>query len=155
MGKVYDQTVLMTDIGFGYWLHRNPRSSGLLMGVVPNLELSRSDELRLPLRWVAILANAVECDLAVTSGIHTASDALKAVLVGAHAVMMASAVLRHGPRRVTDVLRDMQAWLDENEYESLDQLRGSMSFATAPDSSDFVRANYVEMLESYSPPRVR
>ena len=123
--------------------------------VVPNLKLSHSDELRLPLRWTAILANVVDCDLAVTSGVHTAADALKAVIVGADVVMMASAVLHHGAKRVTDVLLEMHAWLAEHDYESLAQLRGSMTLDSAPDAAAFVRANYLQVLASYTPTRHR
>ena len=118
--------------------------------VVPNLQLSRPDELRLPLRWVAILSDFLTCDLAVTSGVHGADDVLKACLVGADVVMIASALLEHGPDHVTVMLNEMQSWLDEHEYESVDQLRGSMSLGTTPNAESFVRANYMQMLVGYT-----
>ena len=118
--------------------------------VVPNLQLSRPDELRLPLRWVAILSDFLTCDLAVTSGVHGADDVLKACLVGADVVMIASALLEHGPDHVTVMLSEMQSWLDDHEYESVDQLRGSMSLGTAPNAESFVRANYMQMLVGYT-----
>ena len=118
--------------------------------VVPNLRLSDSDELRLPLRWLAILCGKANCDLAVTTGVHTAEDALKAVLVGANAVMMASALLQEGPEKVTDVLQGMSQWLDAHEYESLEQMRGSMCLQSAPNPDAFIRANYMKMLVTYT-----
>jgi dihydroorotate dehydrogenase (fumarate) len=118
--------------------------------VVPNLQLSQPHEIRLPMRWVAILSDLVECDLAVTSGAHGADEVLKALLVGADVVMMASALLEHGPEHVATVLIDMQRWLDENEYDSVEQLRGSMSLGAAPNAESFVRANYMDMLVNYT-----
>ncbi len=118
--------------------------------VVPDLQLSQPDDLRLPMRWVAILRGSLQCDLAVTSGVHSADDVLKALLVGADVTMLASALLKHGPRHVTVVLEEIQHWLDENDYESVEQLRGSMSLGTAPDAQSFVRANYMQVLASYT-----
>lgn len=118
--------------------------------VVPNLRLSDSSEIRLPVRWVAILSDQLECDLGVTGGAHDADDVLKALLAGADVVMMASALLRHGPEHVATVLEGVQSWLDENDYESVDQLRGSMSQRSAPDAESFVRANYMDMLVNYT-----
>jgi len=118
--------------------------------VVPNLQLSEPDDMRLPTRWVAVLSDFVTCDLAVTSGAHGADDVLKACLVGADVVMMASALLKYGPEHVTTVLDEMSRWLDEHEYESMDQLRGSMSHRAAPNAESFVRANYMEMLVNYT-----
>jgi len=120
--------------------------------VVPNLHLSTSDELRLPLRWVALLCGRLDADLAVTSGVQTAEDAIKALLVGAQVAMMTSALLRHGPDHVATVLADLVEWLDEHEYESVSQLRGSMCFGSAPNPDAFVRANYLEMLVTYTAP---
>jgi dihydroorotate dehydrogenase (fumarate) len=118
--------------------------------VVPNLQLSDASEIRLPIRWVAILSDLLDCDLAVTSGAHSADDVLKALLAGADVVMMASALLRNGPEHVATVLADLQIWLEENGYESVDQLRGSMSQGAAPDAESFVRANYMDMLVNYT-----
>jgi dihydroorotate dehydrogenase (fumarate) len=118
--------------------------------VVPNLHLSHPDEVRLPLRWVAILSGEVEADLAVTTGVHGAEEVLKALLVGANVVMMTSALLRSGPGHVRKVLTGMRHWLDEHEYASIDQLRGSMSLHTAPNPEAFTRANYMKMLTTYT-----
>jgi len=118
--------------------------------VVPNLELSRPDEMRLPMRWVAILSDFLLCDLAVTSGAHTPDEVLKALLVGADVVMMASALLRYGPDHVATVLDAMQRWLDDHEYQSIDQLRGSMSYGAAPNAESFIRSNYMQMLINYT-----
>jgi dihydroorotate dehydrogenase (fumarate) len=118
--------------------------------VVPNLQLSEPDDIRLPVRWVAVLSDFLPCDLAVTSGVHGADDVLKACLVGADVAMMTSALLKYGAEHVTTVLDDMRRWLDEHEYESIDQLRGSMSHRSAPNAESFVRANYMEMLVNYT-----
>ena len=117
--------------------------------VVPNLHLSTPDELRLPLRWVAILWKNCVADLAITTGVHTAEDALKAMLVGADVVMMASALLHYGPGHVTAVLEEMRRWADDHEYQSLGQMRGSMSLRSAPNPDAFTRANYMRMLTTY------
>jgi dihydroorotate dehydrogenase (fumarate) len=116
----------------------------------PNLQLSTSVELRLPLRWVAILCRRVQASLAVTSGVHTAEDVLKSLLVGADAVMMASALLLHGPAHAAGVLEGVRAWLEENEYESVSQLKGSMSLLGAPNPDAFIRSNYMKELASYT-----
>ncbi len=118
--------------------------------VTPNLQLSSPHELRLPLRWVAILSGQVRGDLAVTSGVHSASDALKAYLAGANVAMMASALLRNGPGHVGVVLTEMKAWLDAEGYESVEQMRGSMGLANAANPDGFIRANYMKMLASYA-----
>ena len=118
--------------------------------VVPNLQLSEPDDIRLPMRWVAILSDFVACDLAVTSGAHTADEVLKSLLVGADVVMMASALIENGPEHVTGVLSGVQDWLDEHEYTSVAQMRGSMSHGSAPDAESFVRANYMQMLVNYT-----
>jgi dihydroorotate dehydrogenase (fumarate) len=114
----------------------------------PHLVLSTSDELRLPLRWVGLLRHRVRCDLALSTGVHTAQDALKAVLVGADVVMMTSAVLENGPGRIGEVETGMRAWLDEHEYTSVAQARGSAAWATGPDPTGFERANYLTVLTS-------
>jgi len=119
--------------------------------VVPNLELSDSSELRLPLRWVALLRGTIGADLAVTAGVHTAADVLKALLVGADAVMMASALLAHGPPHLRVVLEDLRSWLEDHEYESAEQLRGSMCFGSAPNPEAFLRADYMRVLVTYGP----
>lgn len=117
--------------------------------VVPNLILSSSMELRLPLRWVAVLYGRLEADLAITTGIHTAIDVLKGVAAGANVTMMASELLQNGVVRLSELLQDMENWLVENEYESLDHLKGSMSQVNCAEPAAFERANYMRVLSSY------
>jgi len=118
--------------------------------VVPRVDLSPPTALMLPMRWIGILYGTVPVNMAITSGVHDAQDAIKSLLVGADVVMMASALLRNGPGLVTEMLADMQAWLDDREYESVDQLRGSMSIGSSPNPGAFVRANYMKMLTTYA-----
>ena len=117
--------------------------------VMPHLVLSNSDELRLPLRWVAILYGRVPVDFAITSGIHTSEDALKALMAGAKVAMMASELLQNGVHRIADMLTEMRQWLEEREYESLSQMIGSMSQQHTSEPAAFERANYMKMLASY------
>ncbi len=119
--------------------------------MTPNLKLSSPHELRLVLRWLAILHGRVETDLAATTGIHEAEDAVKAILAGATVVMMASALLHHGPGRLTEVQDGLEAWLSEKEYATVAQARGSVSQAAVPDPSAFERSNYMKTLTSYVP----
>ena len=118
--------------------------------VVPNLTLSTSSELRLRLRWVAILHGHVNVDLAVTGGVHTAEDVLKALMTGAAVTMMTSALLRHGVEHLAVVRRDVLAWMEEHEYESVAQMRGSMSSAAVSEPAAFERANYLRVLRGYA-----
>lgn len=118
--------------------------------VVPGVQLSTSSELRLPLRWIALLRGHVRASLAATTGVHAAEDALKLLLVGADVTMMASALLRNGPEHAAGVLRDMERWLEERDYASVGQLRGSMSREAAPDPEAFERSQYMRALVSYS-----
>lgn len=122
--------------------------------VTPNLRLSTSDELRLPLRWTAILKGQVLGSLAVTSGVHTADDVIKLLLAGADVTMMASALLRHGPSRLTEVLDGVRTWLEANEYESVRQMKGSMSQSASPDPEAFERGNYMKTLVTFARPVV-
>ncbi len=117
--------------------------------VVPNLVLSNSDELRLPLRWIAILYGRVQADFALTSGVHTATDMLKAVMAGASATMVASELLQNGIQRIPAMLTDLQAWMVEHEYESINQMKGSMSQQAVAEPAAFERANYMKVLSSY------
>jgi dihydroorotate dehydrogenase (fumarate) len=119
--------------------------------VTPNLQLSTSTELRLVLRWLAILSGRVDVDLAATTGVHVGEDAVKAVLAGANVVMMASALLRAGPKALTAVQVGLQTWLEENDYESVAQARGSLSQRSVADPSAFERSNYMKTLTSYVP----
>jgi dihydroorotate dehydrogenase (fumarate) len=119
------------------------------MEVVPRLTLSTSEECLLRIRWVAILCGRVRCSLAVTGGIQDASDVLKSLLAGADVAQLCSALLRRGPGYLASVLEALAAWLDERGYESVSQLRGSIRDNSATDSAAFLRANYVDVLESY------
>ncbi len=119
--------------------------------VAPDLELSTPADMRLVLRWIAILRGRVDAHLAATTGVHDGAGAVKMVLVGADVVMMASALLRHGPGHVATVLADLSRWFDERSYESVSQARGSVSQASVPDPSAFERANYVKTISSYNP----
>ncbi len=117
--------------------------------VVPHLVLSTSDEMRLPLRWIAILYGRVEVDLALTTGVHTAEDALKGLMAGANVTMMASELLLHGPERIGEMLEEMERWMEERAYESVAQMRGSMSQQNVADPAAFERANYMKTLQSW------
>ena len=119
--------------------------------VVPRLVLSNSNDLRLPLRWVAILFGRVDVDFAITSGIHTYQDVLKGLMAGANATMMMSELLQNGPGRIDQILKEMSVWLEENEYESVSQMIGSMSQQHVAEPAAFERANYMKMLASYRP----
>jgi len=125
------------------------------LAVVPRLELSQPWEMRLPLRWIAILRPQLGpgISLAATSGVHTGTDVVKGLMVGADVVMMTSALLRNGPEHVSTVEAELRAWLTEREYESVDQLRGSASQATVEDPFAFERANYMRTLRSWVAPR--
>ena len=122
--------------------------------VVPNVVLSNSTMLRLPLRWIAILKGRVDASLAATTGVHTGEDVLKLLLAGADVTMMASALLRHGPEWIRSVEESVREWLETHDYESVEQMKGSMSQASAPDPAAFERSNYMESLISYSAPIV-
>jgi len=121
------------------------------MEVVPRLMLSSAAEARLPLHWIANLRDAVRCSLAATSGVQDGADALKLLLVGADAVMTTSALLRHGPEYITVIERFIREWLSDRDYESVAQLRGSMSRGNVPDPQVYERANYYRVLHSWSP----
>ncbi|PID84898.1 MAG: dihydroorotate dehydrogenase [Chloroflexi bacterium] len=118
--------------------------------VVPNLKLSTSTELRLPLRWIAILYGQINTDLALTTGVHTVTDVLKGVAAGASITMLASELLRNGINRLQVLKLGIEEWLVENEYESLAQLQGSLSQINCAEPAAFERANYMRVLNSYS-----
>ena len=122
--------------------------------VVPRLELSQPFEMRLPARWIAILRPQLGPDvsLAASSGVHTGTDVVKGLMVGADVVMMTSALLRHGPEHVGTVEAELRAWMTDHEYVSVEQLRGSASQATAENPSAFERANYMRTLRSWVTP---
>jgi dihydroorotate dehydrogenase (fumarate) len=117
--------------------------------VVPNLELSTSHELRLPLRWIALLYGRIQADFALTSGVHTAQDVLKAVMAGASVAMMTSTLLENGVGRLMHILTDLQEWMEEHEYESIAQMKGSMSQRAVAEPAAFERANYMKALNSF------
>ena len=113
------------------------------------LRLSDSSELLLRLRWIAVLSGQRNLSLAASGGVHSATDAVKAIMAGAHAVQIVSALLMHGPSRMRDIIAGVKAFLEENEYESLDQMRGNMNLSRCPDPSSYERANYAEILQSW------
>jgi dihydroorotate dehydrogenase (fumarate) len=119
--------------------------------VVPRATVGGADALRLPLRWIAILYRRVRADLAATSGIRSAGDAMKALLVGASVTMLASELLVNGIDRLTAIRRDLASWLDEHEYESVAQLRGSMSQRAVAFPSAFERAHYIRLVANPTP----
>jgi dihydroorotate dehydrogenase (fumarate) len=117
--------------------------------VRPNVVLSSSNAMRVPLRWIAILHGQVKMSLAATSGIHTAQDVIKMVMAGADVTMMCSALLKNGPNHIAQVLLDLNQWMLEHEYISVQQMKGSMSQKSVADPAAFERANYVKALQSY------
>ncbi len=117
--------------------------------VVPHLVLSQSYELRLPLRWIAILYGRVQTDFALTSGVHTAEDVLKAMMAGANVAMTTSALLENGVGRLMHILNDLEEWMVEHEYESIEQMRGSMSQQAVTEPAAFERANYIRALTTF------
>jgi dihydroorotate dehydrogenase (fumarate) len=117
--------------------------------VVSNLVLSNSLELRLPLRWTAILCGRIQADLAVSSGVHTAEDVLKAMMTGASVAMMTSELLQRGFDRVPAILADLDKWMVEHEYHSIQQMKGSLSLKSVKAPAAFERANYMKVLHSY------
>lgn len=117
--------------------------------VITDLKLSTSDDLRLPLRWVAILFDRIKADLALTSGVHNSVDALKAVMAGSSAVMLASELLENGIGRVSEILSGMSSWMEEHSYQSISQMRGSLSQKSVANPAAFERANYMKVLSDF------
>ena len=122
------------------------------LSVVDRVQLSTSADVLLTMRWIAILRGRTRLSLAATGGVHTASDALKMLLAGADVVHMASALLQRGPQALKDVLDGIESWMDTHEYESVAQMKGSMSQQNLPDPSAFARAAYLHALNSFTPP---
>ncbi len=120
------------------------------LAVDPSLVLSTPHELRLTLRWIALLRGRIDCELAAATGVHGAQEALKAVLTGADAVMMAAALLQNGPGHLRVVLEGMRSWFEAHGYESLAQAKGSLSHANSPNPGAYERANYMRTLVTYS-----
>jgi dihydroorotate dehydrogenase (fumarate) len=119
--------------------------------VVPSLVLSMPYELRLPLRWVAILHGRLPLDFAISSGVHSVEEVLKGLMAGAKVTMMASELLQNGVHRIGEVLEGMAQWMEEYEYESVAQMQGSMSQQSVAEPSAFERANYMKVLGSWRP----
>ncbi len=117
--------------------------------VVRTLALSDSSELPLRLRWLAILAGRTKSSLAVSGGVHTFMDAIKAIMTGAHAVQLVSALLQKGPEYLGQLKREVVEWMEEMEYASIQQMRGSLGLKSAPDPSVYERANYMLILQSW------
>ncbi len=117
--------------------------------VIHNLDLSTSADLRLPLRWISILRGQVNADLALSSGVHTAQDTIKAMMAGAKVAMMASTLLHNGERIVPTTLNEIGWWMETHEYESIQQMQGSMSQKSVAEPAAFERANYMRVLNSW------
>jgi len=117
--------------------------------VTPNLQLSSPVEMRLPMRWIAILYGRVRCSMALTSGIHSAEDVIKAVMVGADVANICSVLLKQGIGIIPDLLKGVTSWMEEHEYESVEQMKGSMSHKSSTEPAAFERANYMKVLHSY------
>lgn len=117
--------------------------------VIPSLQLSTSSELRLPLRWTALLYGKVHADLALTSGVHTVQDVVKSVMAGACVTMLASELLVNGTRRITELNSQLLDWMEKYEYKSITQMKGSMSQKNVAEPAAFERANYMRALTSY------
>lgn len=119
--------------------------------VRPNVILSTPHALRLPLRWIAILYGRIRADLAATSGIHTAQDVIKMLMAGANITMLCSTLLRHGIDHISLIEQRLRQWMEEREYESVRQMRGSMSQVHCANPAEFERAQYVLALQSFKP----
>ncbi len=117
--------------------------------VVPNLMLSTNWEMRLPLRWIAILYGNVKASMAATSGIHSHLDAIKIIMAGGDVAMMCSELLLNGVSRIKQIVEEMKLWMEENEYESIEMMKGSMSQKSIVEPAAFERANYMKLLQSY------
>jgi dihydroorotate dehydrogenase (fumarate) len=119
------------------------------LDVVPSLVLSNSNEMRLPLRWIAILYGHVSCSMALTTGVHTPDDAVKAVMAGASIANVASVLLHEGTGKITELVDGFAAWMDEHEYDSVEIMKGSLSQQSCPEPAAFERANYMKVLGSW------
>ncbi len=124
------------------------------LDITPHVLLSTPQEMRLPLRWIAILYGTLPIDFAATSGLDTAEDVVKMLMVGATVTMFVSALLRHGIQHLQTIEQDLRTWMLAHDYDSIDQLRGCMSQVSCPDPSAFERTQYLRSLQSYVPPMV-
>jgi dihydroorotate dehydrogenase (fumarate) len=119
------------------------------LAVVPHLKLSTSDDMLLPLRWIAILYGRVKVDFALSSGVHTGQDLIKAMMAGANVAMTTSSLLQSGLEQAGRILKEAEQWMAEHEYKSIQQMRGSMSQKAVTEPAAFERANYMKALQSY------
>jgi dihydroorotate dehydrogenase (fumarate) len=119
--------------------------------VRPHVLLSTPQDMRLPMRWIAILYGRVDLDFAATSGIHKAQDVVRMMMVGAKVTMIVSVLLRHGIEHLKSIESDLQQWMLENEYTSIRQMQGTMSQLRCPDPSEFERAQYMRAVQTYKP----
>ena len=126
-----------------------------MLEVEPRLRFSDSSELLLRLRWLAILSGRAKASLCVTGGVHAGQDAIKAIMAGAHAVQVTSALLTQGPGQLATIRNEMAQWLEEHEYESLQQALGSMNLLRCPDPAAFERGNYMKILQGWATGRTR
>ncbi len=117
--------------------------------VTPNLQLSTPVEMRLPMRWIAILYGHIDASMALTSGIHSSDGVIKAVMVGADVANVCSVLLKEGLDKISGLLDGLTSWMEEHEYESIEQMKGSMSHRSCPEPAAFERANYMKVLNSY------
>ena len=122
------------------------------LAVTPRVQLSSRDELLLPMRWIALLHGRVPVSLAATGGVHEAEDVVKVLLAGADVALTASALILHGPQRLGALVAGLDAWLDEHEYASVEQAKGSMSQVSCPDPAAFERASYMRALVTFARP---
>ncbi len=113
----------------------------------PHLELSNSTELRQRLRWIAIIHGHIKASIALSGGVHSFEDIIKGIMVGADVVQVVSTLLKHGPEHLAGLLDELKQWMEVHEYESVDQMRGSMSLSHCPDPSVYERANYLRVLQ--------
>jgi dihydroorotate dehydrogenase (fumarate) len=120
------------------------------LDVKVNLELSTTSEIRLPLLWIAVLFGRINASLAATRGVHSPTEAIKYLMAGADAVMTTSALLRHGIDFLTTLVNGLQTWMEDRQYESVQQMKGSMSQINCLDPGAFERANYIKIIESYA-----
>ncbi|NIV16432.1 MAG: dihydroorotate dehydrogenase-like protein [Aliifodinibius sp.] len=120
--------------------------------VVPSLKLSNNSEMLLPLRWIAIMYGKIDIDFALTTGVQTGADILKAMMAGSKVTMVASEFLRKGINRASEMLESAQLWMEDHEYKSIEQMQGSMSQKAVGDPATFERANYMKVLSSYRLP---
>ena len=121
------------------------------LAVWPNVELSTSAEMRLPLRWIGILYGRVKCSLAATTGIHTPEDVVKVVMAGADAAMLCSALYRHGTSHAATLLKGVERWMEEHGYSSITEMKGTLSQRSVAEPAAYERANYMKTIQSFRP----